>query len=81
MKTSTQDFALALARQVISDKRAREIIQLKNFQHGICGCLNAKRPEVGPITVKEEEAIKELWMTLDGSSSWMSALFLLASDQ
>ena len=40
MTTSAYDDAFAQARVAISAKRAREIMQLKNWEHGMCGCLN-----------------------------------------
>lgn len=69
--------ALARARVVISPERAREILRRKNWEHGMCGCLNAAKPNVPPLTEEESRTIREVWDTLPGSSSWMSALYLL----
>ena len=80
MTTSAYDNAFAKARAAISAKRAREIVQLKNWEHGMCGCRNAIKPNVGPISEIENRLIHELWNTLPESSCWMSALYLLAHE-
>lgn len=74
------DTAFAKARAVISVTRAREIMQLKNWEHGMCGCLNATKPDVPQLSENEDRLIHELWNTLPGSSCWMSALFLLTRE-
>jgi len=80
MTTSAYDDAFAQARVAISAKRAREIMQLKNWEHGMCGCLNATKPDVPQLSENEDRRIHELWNTLPGSSCWMSALFLLTRE-
>lgn len=72
--------AFSGARAIISNGRALEIIQLKNWEHGMCGCVNATKPDVPPLSANEDRLIHELWNTLPGSSCWMTALFLLASE-
>lgn len=72
--------ALAEARQLISVKRANELLRWKNWQHG--GVLGgAPQPECPKISDEEQLAVKRLWLTLDGSSCWMSALYLLSNDK
>jgi hypothetical protein len=80
MTSPTHDNTLAQARVVISSKRAREILQLKHWEHGMCGCLNAVKPDVDPISEIENRLIHELWNALPGSSCWISALFLLTRE-
>ncbi len=78
MTHSDYETALATARDAISVRRTREILQLKSWEHGMCGCVNAIKPDVDPISEDENRLILELWKTLPGSSCWMSALYLLA---
>lgn len=67
------------ARQLIGVPRANEILAWKNWQHG--GVLGgAPPPEYSEMTDEENEAIKGLWLTLDGSASWMTALYMLRND-
>lgn len=77
MSGTETDRAIYRARLVISPDRAREILSLKIWEHGMCGCLNAAKPEVNPLTKEEDRVIRQVWDTLPGSSSWMSALYLL----
>jgi hypothetical protein len=74
------DVAFSNARTVISTERARQIVRLKNWEHGMCGCLNATNPDVPPLSENENRLIQELWNAISGSSSWMTALFLLVSE-
>ena len=68
------------ARQQIGRSRAKEILRWKNWRHG--GVLGgAPKPTCPDITDEEDQAIRRLWMTLDGSSCWMSALYLLYNDE
>ena len=70
--------ALAAARTLISQERAKEIRALRNWQNG--GVLGGNpKPDIPEMTDAENEAIRELWKTLDGSSCWMSALHLLCN--
>ena len=77
--TQERQRALARACEAIDCTRANDIRRLKNWEHGMCGCLNAVKPEVEPVTPEEDAAIHKLWDTLPGSTSWMTALFLLCS--
>ena len=79
--TSEQQEALARACEVIDRLRANDIRRLKHWEHGMCGCLNAVKPEVPPVTPKEDAAIRKLWATLPGHSCWMTSLFLLCNQQ
>jgi len=74
------EVAFSNARAVISTERAREILRLKSWEHGMCGCLNATKPDLPPLSGNEDRLIHELWNTLPGSSCWMTALFVLASE-
>jgi len=77
--TDKQAAAFAAARQMIDQSRAIEIRTLRNWANG--GVLGGvPKPVFTEMTVAEDEAICELWKTLDGSSCWMSALYLLCSD-
>lgn len=81
MKLSPQQSAaLAKAQAVVSLARAREIVRLKRWEHGACLCLNAEKPAVTPLTAAENQAIHELWESLPGWTSWMTALSLLAGE-
>ena len=77
--TCEQQRVLARASEVIDRTRANDIRRLKNWEHGMCGCLNAVKPDVEPVTPEEGAAIRSLWKTLPGSTCWMTALFLLCS--
>lgn len=68
------------ARQLISVARAAEILRWKNWRHG--GVLGGPpQPECPDISGAEQLAVRRLLLTLDGSSCWMSALYLLSSEQ
>ena len=47
--THKQQRAFEAACQVIDRARACEILHLKNWEHGMCGCLNAIKPEGPPL--------------------------------
>lgn len=78
--TQEQEQALDRAAEVIDPSRANDIRRLKNWEHGMCGCLNAVKPDVTPVTPEEDAAIRRLWDTLPGHTSWMTALFLLCQE-
>ena len=68
------------ARKLITNSRAKEILRWKNWRHG--GVLGgAPKPTCPDITAEEDQAIRRLWLTLDGSSCWMSALYMLNNDE
>lgn len=68
------------ARKLIGIDRANEILRWRNWQHG--GVLGgAPEPPYPELTEAENEAIHRLWLTLDGSSCWMSALYMLRNDE
>ena len=68
------------ARKLISMSRAAEVLRWKNWRHG--GVLGgAPRPTCPDITDEEDQAIRRLWLTLDGSSCWISALYMLYNDE
>ena len=72
--------AFDAARNIVSIARANEILRWKNWQHG--GVLGgAPKPPFPRLTPEENNAIRRLWMTLDGSSCWMSALYMLRNDE
>jgi hypothetical protein len=77
--TPEQQEALTRACEVIERLRANDIHRLKHWDHGMCGCLNAVKPEVRPVSPQEDAAIRKLWHTLPGYTSWMTALFLLCN--
>lgn len=68
------------ARKLVSVSRAKEILRWKNWRHG--GVLGgAPRPTCSDISDEEDQGIRRLWLTLDGSSCWMSALYMLCNDE
>lgn len=68
------------ARELVDVHRAKEILRWKNWQHG--GVLGgAPRPECPDISEVEDQVIHQLWLTLDGSSCWMTALYMLSNDE
>jgi hypothetical protein len=68
------------ARKLISVSRAKEILRWKNWRHG--GVLGgASQPSCPDITDEEDQVVRRLWMTLDGSRCWMSALYMLYNDE
>ncbi len=68
------------ARKSVSISRAKEILRWKNWRHG--GVLGgAPKPNCRDISDDEDQAIRRLWLTLDGSSCWMSALYMLYNDE
>ena len=77
--TQHQQQALQGACQVVDRRRARDIRRLKHWEHGMCGCLNAVKPNVTPVTPEENAVIQKLWNTLPGNTSWMSALSMLCN--
>ena len=77
--TVEQQQAFARACEVIDRARANDIRRLKNWEHGMCGCLNAVKPVVASLTLEEDAAIRKLWDTLPGNTCWMTALFLLCN--
>jgi hypothetical protein len=77
--TDKQAAAFAAARQLISRPRAIEIRTLRNWANG--GVLGGvPKPAFTEMAVAEDDAIRELWKTLDGSSCWMSALYRLCNE-
>jgi hypothetical protein len=78
-RNEEQRRAFARACEVIDRARANDIRRLKNWEHGMCGCLNAVKPAVTSLTPEEDAAIRNLWDTLPGSTCWMTALFLLCN--
>lgn len=79
--TKEQHAALRAARRIVASGRAQEIRRLKHWEHGLCLCLNADKPDVSPVTPSEDRAIKALWDTLPGWTCWMTALELLCQEQ
>lgn len=80
MSDSASRIAFDAARKLISIERANEILRWKNWEHG--GVLGgAPKPPFPRITSVEKTAIHDLWMTLDGSSCWMTALYMLRNDE
>ena len=77
--THKQQVAFQAARNVIDRKRAEEIRQVKHWQHGMCGCLNAVKPGGPDVTDEEDTVIRALWETLPGNTPWMTALYMLCS--
>jgi hypothetical protein len=77
--TEHQQQAFHDACRVIDRTRARNIRRLKHWEHGMCGCLNAVRPEVASVTSEENAVIHRLWDTLPGNTCWMSALSMLCN--
>ena len=77
--TCEQQEAFERACELIDRRRAHEIRQLKHWEHGMCGCLNAAEPDVAPVTADEDAAIRKLWDTLPGHTCWMSALSMLCN--
>jgi hypothetical protein len=77
--THDQQRTFEAACQVIDRTRAHEILQLKNWHHGMCGCLNAVKPDGPDVSERENAVILQLWTTLPGWTCWMSALYLLCN--
>jgi hypothetical protein len=74
LTASQQEAFLALCA-VVSHRRCEELLRLKNWQHG--GCLSGRpRPNVQDVSDVEDAAFRRLWLTLPGSSCWMSALYI-----
>ena len=72
--------AFESARELVSVARAAEILRWKNWRHG--GVLGgAPEPTCPDISEAENQVVKRLWLTLDGSSCWMSALYMLCNDE
>ncbi len=72
--------ALERALQVISRTRIAEICRLTHWQSG--GCLSQrKRPDIAEVTAEEDQAIRSLWHTLQGTSCWMTAVYLIRNHQ
>lgn len=68
--------ALMAALSTIRPSRAREIKLLCDWKNG--GVLGRMpRPSYPSPTPEEDELIRQLWLTLDGSASWMDALYML----
>lgn len=80
MSQSDSRTAFDAARKIVSIPRANEILRWKNWQHG--GVLGgAPKPPFPRLTPEENDVIKQLWLTLDGSSCWMTALYMLRNDE
>lgn len=72
--------AFDAAFKLIGLDRAKEILAWRNWKNG--GVLGGLPPPTCPdMTEEENEAIKRLWLTLDGSACWMSALHMLRNNQ
>lgn len=68
------------ARRLIDQNRSREILRWQNWRNG--GVLGgAPRPDCPEMSAEEDAVIRQLWLTLDGSSCWMSALYMLVNDE
>jgi hypothetical protein len=68
------------ARRLISVERARQLVSWSHWKNG--GVLGGNsQPAYPPLNDSEEAVIRELWLTLDGSASWMSALYMLRNDE
>ena len=68
------------ARKLIGVSRAKEILRWKNWRHG--GVLGgAPKPTSSDISNEEDQAIRRHSLTLNGSSCWMSALYMLCNDE
>lgn len=81
MKLTAEQLAcVEAARHVVPPERARDIVRLKNWEHGGCLCRNLEKPRVSPVTPEEDAAIRRLWDSLPGWTSWMTALSLLARE-
>jgi len=79
-QTALQQRAFDDARKLITISRAKEILRWKNWRHG--GVLGgAPKPNCPDICDEEDQVIRRLWLTLDGSSCWMSALYMLCNDE
>ena len=85
-QTESRLEAFEAARSIVSLARANEILRWKNWEHG--GVLGgAPKPssrfmrDFPRLSREEHKAIHRLWMTLDGSSCWMSALYMLRNDE
>lgn len=76
--TPEQRAAQEAARLVVPPVRAQAIRRLKSWEQGGCLVKDAARPDVEPVTPEEDQAIRQLWETLPGWTSWMTALNLLA---
>ena len=77
--TDEQWEAFFVARRAVSRDRAHAICELKHWQHG--GCLMRERPAIPDVSDEENTAIHALWMTLSGSSCWMSAAYILRNNE
>lgn len=77
--TREQHEAFTRACEVVDRIRANDIRRLKHWEHGMCGCLNALKPEVPQVTPEEDSVIRALWETLPGHTCWMNALSMLCS--
>jgi hypothetical protein len=79
-QTAIQLRAFELAHKLITISRAKEILRWKNWRHG--GVLGgAPKPSCPDISDVEDQMIRRLWLTLNGSSCWMSALYMLRNDE
>lgn len=68
--------AFVAAQSTINPVRAREIKLLCDWKNGgVLGGL--PRPSYPSLTLEEDELIRQLWLTLDGSACWMDALYML----
>lgn len=79
--TPLQQEELVRARRVIASDRARDIVRLKTWEHGMCLERGSVRPDVPPLTAEEQEAVRSLWNSLPGWTCWMTAVELLARDE
>ena len=74
-----QQQAFDAACEIVDCERANALRKLKHWNSG--GCLNrgSVKPEIPDETPEEDAAIRALWLTLPGSSCWMSALYMLSN--
>lgn len=52
--TPHQQQAFRAACQLIDRQRASDIRRLKHWQHGMCGCLNAVKPNMPDVALPRE---------------------------
>ena len=72
--------AFEAAVKLISRERSKEILAWRNWKNG--GVLGGMpSPAYPDMTDDENDAIRQLWMTLDGSACWMWALHMLCNDR
>lgn len=78
--TPQQQDELVLARQIIPPARARDVIRLKSWEHGMCLERGSVKPDVLSVSAEEEEAVRRFWKSLPDWTNWMTAIYLLARE-